>query len=115
VKIRFQADNDLHEDIMRSLRRAGSIDFQRAPTLGLHMGILDPEVLRLCVEQNRMLVTHDRKTMPVHFADFIQDHDSPGIFVVSRKLSIGAAAEWLLLYWEVTEAEEHRNSLIYIP
>ena len=65
MNIRFQADNDPHEDIMRSTKRLRSdIDFQRAPELGLHLGIGDPEVLRLCAEQGRMLVTHDRHTMP---------------------------------------------------
>jgi hypothetical protein len=115
VKIRFQADNDLHEDILRSTKRLGPIDFQRAPDLGLHTGIEDPEVLRLCAEQNRMLVTHDRRTMPIHFGEFIKGADSPGVFIVSRKLSIAAVAEWLALYWTATEAEEHRNQIISIP
>src|SRR5262245_25853406 len=116
MKIRFQADNDLHEDILRSTKRLRpGIDFQRAPELGLHTGIGDPEVLRLCAEQNPMLVTHDRHTMPDHFIEFIQHHDSPGIFIVSRKLSIGKAAEWLALYWEASEAEEYHNQIIDLP
>jgi len=116
MKIRFQADNDLHEDILRSVRRMQpAIDFQRAPELGLHLGVDDPEVLRLCAEQNRMLVTHDRHTMPDHFIEFIKHQDSPGIFIVSRKLSIGKAAEWLVLYWEASEAEEYQNQIIDIP
>src|SRR5262245_16404847 len=89
MKIRFQADNDLHEDILRSTKRLRpGLDFQRAPELGLHTGIGDPEVLRLCAEQNRMLVTHDRHTMPDHFIEFIQHHDSPGIFIVSRSFPL---------------------------
>ncbi len=115
MKIRFQADNDLHEDILRSAKRFRPIDFQRAPEMGLHTGTNDAEVLRLCAGQNRILVTHDRHTMPVHFAEFIKQRDSPGIFIVSRKLSIGRAAEWLALYWEASEAEECRNQIIDIP
>ena len=95
MKIRFQADNDLSEDILRSARRLRSIDFQRAVELGLHTGIDDTGVLRLCAEQNRMPVTHDCHTMPAHFMDFIQRHDSPGIFIVSRKLPIGRATNGL--------------------
>ena len=73
MKIRFQADNDLHEDILRSTKRLRSeIDFQRAPELGLHTGVADLEVLRLCAEQDRMLITHDRHTMPGHFIEFIK-------------------------------------------
>lgn len=116
MKIRFQADNDLHEDILRSVKRLQpAIDFQRAPELNLHMGIEDREALLLCSEQNRMLVTHDRHTMPGHFIEFIKDHNSPGIFIVSRKLPIGKAAEWLVLYWETSEAEEYKNQIIDLP
>ena len=85
MNIRFQADNDPHEDIMRSTKRLRSdIDFQRAPELGLHLGIGDPEVLRLCAEQGRMLVTHDRHTMPGHFIEFIKYQDSPGIYCFKK-------------------------------
>lgn len=116
MKIRFQADNDLNEDILRSVKRLKSqIDFQRAPELGLHRGVPDPEVLRLCAEQERMLVTHDRDTMPGHFIDFITHRDCPGIFIVSRRLSIGKAADWLALYWDASEAEEHKNQIIFLP
>lgn len=116
MKIRFQADNDLHEDVLRAAKRLQPrIDFQRAPELNLHTGIDDPEVLRLCAEQNRMLVTHDRHTMPDHFTEFIKHQDSPGVFIISRKLSIGKAAEWLVLYWEASEADEYQNQIIGIP
>ena len=98
MKIKFQADNDLDEDIMRAVKRLEpAIDFQRSPELNLHTGISEPEVLRLCAEENRMLVTHDRHSMPDHFIEFIQQANSPGVFIVSRKLPIGQAAEWLLL------------------
>ncbi|QQS49340.1 MAG: DUF5615 family PIN-like protein [Acidobacteriota bacterium] len=92
-----------------------TIDFQRAPELNLHTGVEDPEVLRLCAEENRLLVTHDRHTMPGHFIEFIKNQGSPGIFIISRRLSIGKAAEWLALFWEASEAEEHRNQIIDIP
>lgn len=116
MRIKFQADNDLHEDILRAVKRLQpAIDFQRAPELNLHTGINDPEVLRLCAEQGRALVTHDRHTMLGHFIQFIKQQDSPGVFIISRKLSIGEAAEWLHLYWGASEAEEHQNQIISIP
>ena len=116
MKITFQADNDLDEDILRAVKRLQpGMDFQRAPELGLHTGIPDPEVLRLCAAENRILVTHDRHSMPNHFIEFIQHQDSPGVFIISRKLSIGKAAEWLLLYWIASEAAEHQNQIIDIP
>ena len=48
--------------IVTAVRRLGpAIDFQTAPTLGLH-GFSDPEVLALTADQGRVLVSHDRRT-----------------------------------------------------
>lgn len=115
MKIRFQADNDLNETIVRALLRiAPQIDIQTAPALGLH-GIPDEQVLALAAEEGRLLVSCDRRTMPFHFADFIANRTSPGVFILSTRLTIGAAADWLHLFWETTEAEEHINTITYIP
>jgi len=53
MKPRFQADNDLDQRIVTAVRRLGpAVDFQTAPTLGLH-GLSDPEVLSLSADQGR--------------------------------------------------------------
>ena len=116
MKIRFQADNDFNGPIRRAVLRMNlAIGFQSAPTLGLHWGTPDDEVLELAAREGRMLVTHERKTMPEHFAEFIAHQQSPGVFIVSRKLTIKQAADWLVLFWEASEAEEHVNQIINLP
>ncbi len=71
MKIRFQADADLNEIILTALlRREPSIDFQTATTAGLS-GRSDTDVLALAADRGRLLVTHDRRTMPNHFAAFV--------------------------------------------
>ena len=68
MKPRFQADADLDEDIVTGLlRREAYIDFQTAEAAGLRARV-DPEVLHLAAREGRLLVSHDRKTMPLHFA-----------------------------------------------
>jgi hypothetical protein len=32
------------------------------------------------------LVTHDRRTMPRHFADGILHHSGPGVFIIAQTL-----------------------------
>lgn len=60
----FQADYDLNGDIVVGVRRREwSIDFQTAHAAGLE-GLDDPTVLSIAAQANRILVTHDRKTMP---------------------------------------------------
>ena len=97
MRPRFQADTDLNEEIIAGvLRQEPSIDFQRADDVNLR-GLPDPEVLAIAAQENRILVTHDRRTMPEHFAAFIQTQDSPGVFIIAQNVSIRAAIEELLL------------------
>ncbi len=116
MKIKYQADNDFNGIIIRTVKKlAPEIDFQIAPKAGLHLGTPDGQVLKIAAQEGRLLVSHDRKTMPTHFANFIASQSSPGVLIVSRKLTIAQAAEWLILFWSDSEAEEHVNSLTHIP
>ncbi|MEN3331765.1 MAG: hypothetical protein V7641_1130 [Blastocatellia bacterium] len=115
MKLRFQADNDLDQRIVTAVRRLEpAIDFQTAPALSLH-GISDLEVLALTAQQGRILVSHDRQTLPDHFQQFIASQTSPGAIIVSRKLSIGRVAEMLYLLWAASEAEEYVNTIYNLP
>jgi hypothetical protein len=71
--------------------------------------------LTLTADEGRILVTHDRSTMPAEFARFIATRTCPGVIIVSRKLGIATTAEWLHLLWEASEAKEYLNSLYSLP
>jgi hypothetical protein len=115
MMLRFQADNDLDQRIVVATRRLDpTIDFQTAPALGLH-GRADAEVLALAAQQGRLLVTHDRRTMPGHFERFIATQTSPGLLIVARTLPIGQASRWLHLLWAASEAEEYVNAIYSLP
>lgn len=71
MRPRFQADADLNEEIVSGLlRRHPDIDFRTAEEAELR-GLPDPELLARAAGDGRILVTHDRRTMPAHFANFI--------------------------------------------
>jgi hypothetical protein len=72
-------------------------------------------VLRIAAESGRVLVSHDRKTMPAHFARFLKSRSSPGVIIVAQDLDVGAAVEDLLLIWAASEAEEWRDQLGFVP
>lgn len=78
-------------------------------------GMGDPAVLAFAAGEGRVLVSHDRKTMPTHFADFTQHSTSPGLLIVSQHLPVSAAAEELLLIWVASEAEEWTNQIASLP
>ena len=115
MKIRFQADADLNAEIVAGvLRREPGIDFQTADEARLR-GLLDPEVLALAAQENRILVTHDRRTMPRHFADYLLHYSSPGVFIIAQNVNVRVAIEELLLIWTASESEEWRNLIVEIP
>ena len=69
MSIRFQADNDLKFAIVKAVRRREpAIDFASAHEAGPE-GVGDPELLERAAVANRVLVSHDRRTMLNHFRD----------------------------------------------
>jgi hypothetical protein len=78
--VRFLADASLHHAIVTGCaRREPAIDFLSAHAAKLH-GVSDPDVLTIAAAQGRILVTHDFRTMPKHFAEFLSaGNSSPGV------------------------------------
>jgi hypothetical protein len=115
VTVRYQADADLNQAIVTGvLRREPTIDFQTAFSAGLE-GVKDPEVLAIAAQQERILVSHDRKTMPLEFAEFIINNQSSGVIIVSRKLPIELIIDELLLIWAASSSEEWVNRIAKLP
>jgi len=115
VNPRFQADADFNEDIVSGvLRRVPQIDFQTANEAGFE-GLRDPDILAIAAKEGRILVSHDRRTMPIHFGEFIETQISPGIFLVSQDAEIRKVIEDLILIWAASEAEEYVNSIRTLP
>jgi hypothetical protein len=115
MTLRFQADADLNQIIVHAaIRREPTLDFQTAAASGL-MELGDPAVLALAAREGRVLVTHDRKTMPRHFAAFIAAETSPGVLIIPQQLPVATAVEDLLLIWSIMDAEEWRNTIRFLP
>ncbi len=115
MKVKFQADADLHEELVWAVRRTEpSIDFQTANEANLH-GLDDLTVLALAASENRILISHDRKTMPHHFAQFIQTQTSFGVFIISQKFNFAETIDDIVLIWSATESEEWINVISELP
>ena len=115
MRPRFQADENLNAKIIAGLlRREPLLDFQTAKAAKLN-GLPDPEVLAIAARENRILVSHDRETMPDHFSRFIEGSTSAGLLIVSQKLDLGGSIEQILLVWSASEAEEWINRIGYLP
>jgi hypothetical protein len=115
LKIRFQADADVDPDIWKGLlRREPSIDFR--PAAGtIPDGTLDPEVLRIAADDDRVLVSGDLRTMSAHFRDFVASRESPGVLLIPSSRSIGAVIEGILFIWLNWTPEDLRNRVSWLP
>jgi hypothetical protein len=71
--------------------------------------------LTIAVSEQRILLTHDRRTMPKHFAEFTESRESSGVFIVSQKANVSDVIADLILIWHISEAEEFINSIRTLP
>ncbi len=115
MRPRFQADADFNNKIVTGLRRREpSVDIRGARD-GEVIGKLDPEVLLIAADAGRILLTHDRTTMPGYFAELLQVRSSPGVLIVTQDLDIGTAIEDILLIWAATDAGEWTDQIGFLP
>ena len=111
----FLADADLDLRIVTGLKRIEpEIDFETAQIAALK-GVPDAEVLRIAAEENRVLVSHDRSTMPGACYEFIHEHESPGWILISQGFPIGPAVEELRICYHYLTVEEFANRIYYLP
>ena len=91
------------------------MDFLSARDANLE-GIADPRVLAIAADQDRILVTSDLRTMPGHFADFLETRgSSPGVFLVKQRTPVADVIDELVLIWAATDADEWRDRIVEIP
>lgn len=115
MKVRFLADQNLNADIVSGvLRRLPEIDFETAYEAGLEEAS-DAELLSFAAKEGKLLVTHDRKTMPIHFGRLIETQNSAGVLIISQNYEVAHAIEDLIWVWEASEAEEYINLIRQIP
>jgi len=117
VPIRYQADNDLRRHFIFAVRRREpAIDFQTAFAAGLD-ATDDLAVLRKAALEGRILVSHDKRTMPKALASLRHEGlDSPGIFlVIPQNAEIQRVCESLILAWAASDPADWQNRITKIP
>jgi hypothetical protein len=79
-------------------------------------GTLDPEILCWCQENDFILITNNRKSMPVHLSIHLaQGRHVPGIITLNAEMSIGETIEELLLIAEAGIASDYQDRIEYLP
>ena len=82
---------------------------------GPPLGTKDPELLLWAETEDRLLISHDTKSMDKYFRDHLDSgHNSPGI-LRPRARPLIELAEHLVLLAYATDRDEWRNFISYIP
>jgi hypothetical protein len=88
LKVRFLADANFNQKIVRGLLiRKSAIDFE-LPEATMPEKTPDPQVLEIAESLGRVLVTLDVNTMPRWFQQCVEQGRCAGLLLVPEKLSI---------------------------
>jgi len=114
--IRFAADENLNNDIVRGLlRRKPDIDIIRVQDVGLS-GADDGTILEWVAQEGRILLTHDVTTMTRYAYERVEAGKAmPGIFEISPDAPIGQVIEDLILIAECSFEWEWEGQVCYLP
>jgi predicted nuclease of predicted toxin-antitoxin system len=114
--IKFLSDENFDGDIVRGLRRQHpELDLVRVQDVELS-STPDTVILSWAAKEDRVLLTHDRDTMPnFAYARVRAGEPMPGVFLVSDQMPKGAAIEQLWLAVECLLPEDCKNLVTYFP
>lgn len=114
--LRFVADENFNGDIVRGLLlRQPDLDIVRVQDVDL-AGNDDPDVLAWAAENNRIILTHDRATMPDYAYERVAAGEvMAGVFILDDRFPIGRAIEEILLMAACSENSEWSGQAVYLP
>jgi hypothetical protein len=114
--IRFLADEDFNNDILRGIqRRAPDISVVRIQDLG-RAGVDDATVVSVAAAHDRVLLTHDVSTLLRIALERIRAGEfMPGVIAAPQSLAIRAVIDDLVLIAECSEPNEWANQIRYLP
>lgn len=114
--VHLLSDENFNGDIVRGLfLRQPHLDLLRVQDVGLEETD-DPDILAWAAVHNRIVVTHDRTTMPdFAYARVAGGQAMPGVFVVDDHMAMRQAIDELLLIEHCSEQAEWNGLVVYFP
>jgi hypothetical protein len=114
--LRLATDEDVHDDIIRGLRRREStLDIVRVVDVGLgHTP--DPLILEWTAGEGRILITGELNSMIGFDSDRVQSALSmPGVLALKENVGIGRVIDDILLVALCYTADEMKDQVLYVP
>jgi predicted nuclease of predicted toxin-antitoxin system len=112
----FLSDENFNGDVVRGLfLLQPNLDLIRVQATNLQ-GADDPTILDWAANNDRILLTHDRATMPdFAYQRLVRGERMAGLFVINDRMSIRQAIDELSLINDCTKQEEWRGIVLYLP
>jgi hypothetical protein len=114
--LRLLFDENFNHHILHGLQaQLPELDFRVAQYTALQ-GLKDPVLLARAAEADRILITHDFKTIPKYVYERLAAKlPVPGVIAVPDMMPIGQAIEELALLIVCSETREFENQVRYLP
>lgn len=114
--LRFLSDENFNGDIVRGLLlRNPNLDLLRVQDVGLRE-VDNPAILAWAATNGRILLTHDRATMPdFAYNRLVIGEPMAGMFVVNDRMPIRQAIDELLMLVNCSEQAEWKDVVLYLP
>jgi len=114
--LRLLSDENFNGDIVRGLfLRQPTLDLLRVQDVGLRK-VDDPAILDWAASNGRILLTHDRATMPdFAYERLSQGQQMSGLFVINDRMPVRQVIDELLLLLDCTEQDEWKGIVLYLP
>jgi predicted nuclease of predicted toxin-antitoxin system len=114
--LRFLTDENFDGRIIAGmLQREPTLDLVRVQDVGLS-GLDDPTILAWAATEERLLLTHDRKSIPGFAIQRIQAGERlPGVIVVAASGSLLVAIDAILLLNGASLPGEWEGQIVTVP
>lgn len=114
--MKFIADENFEGAIFRGLlRRLPHLNIERVQDVGL-LSASDPDILEWAYQHQRIVLTHDQKTMPTFaYERLANGKPIAGMIVMKHTIGAGKAIEDMMLIINCTTMNEWVNQVQLFP
>ncbi len=113
--LRLLSDKNLNGAIVSGLlERQPDLDLVRAEDMGLQEAE-DPDLLEWAAAENRVLLSHDRRTMSKFVNERLQQGKAmPGVMLI-HKMTVAKAIEEILIVAVCGDEDDVRDQVRFLP
>jgi hypothetical protein len=114
--LRLISDENFNGAVVSGLRlKTPDLDFVRMQDEGLQ-GADDPAILEWAARENRIVLTHDKKSFSHHAYDRLaRGLPMPGVFVFKDREAIDETIETIMMLEECSSPDEWNERVVMLP